>query len=89
MKYLHILFVSAVLLAVSSCTPSFPTAEQVGDWVLVIQSLDSARTEVHIPGSEAVGPKIRHGRKGTRLTWSSVGGHDIEVSFLYAGEEDN
>ena len=89
MKYLHILFVSAVLLAVSSCTPSFPTAEQVGDWVLVIQSLDSARTEVHIPGSEAVGPKIRHGRKGTRLTWSSVGGHDIEVSFLYAGKEDN
>ena len=79
------LFLLAGLLALS-CTARYePTLD--AQWTLTVVSLDSARTQIVIPSSEAAEPTVKHQGKRTEVTYHSVGGKDIEVRLTYAGTE--
>ena len=71
-------------LPVLSCTARYEP-DPAADWALKIVSLDTARTQVVIPSSEAGTPVVKRHGKRTEVTFPSVGGRNLEVRLIYEG----
>ena len=78
------LFFFLACLPVLSCTVRYEP-DPAADWALKIVSLDTARTQVVIPSSEAGTPVVKRHGKRTEVTFPSVGGRNLEVRLIYEG----
>ena len=82
MKKVALLFVPVLLLA--ACAKPY-SPDPAAEWKLTLVSLDSAKTSLVIPSSEAGTPTVKQKGKATEVAFSSVGGKDVDVIFTYTG----
>lgn len=80
-KKLYLPIAAALLLAVS-CGKAYEPDLQA-EWTLTLESLDTARTQMVIPSSDAGAPVIQQRGKRTVIRYDGVAGRDIDVTFVY------